>query len=161
MNPFLYKAHPLLRRLISLFVDPHSSSLTDKAELIALMLALNLLWAPGLVWAAWQVDRLRLPLVKGYLLALPASLLYTPMVLTVVNDVAAQGFRFQDRFLLVFAIFVVSQMLTAFYAFALRHRPSGYPVGLGAGATLSLFLLLYSLAISLGLLGVGRVFKIL
>ncbi|SMF97254.1 hypothetical protein SAMN02949497_4675 [Methylomagnum ishizawai] len=160
MNPFLYKAHPLLHRLISLLLDPTSATPADALALAALMLGLNLLWVPALLWAALKTDRLRLSLPLAYGLALPASLLYTPMLLTVVSDVAAHGFRFQERFLLVFALFVVSQTLAGLYAFALRHRPSGYPAGLMTGETIALFMLLYSLVMAAGLLGLDTVFGI-
>lgn len=160
MNPFLYKAHPLQYRLLNLLLDPGASSVEDALEPIAMMLALGLLWAPALVWAVGKADRLRLSLFRGYCLALPACLLYTPLMLTVVGDVAVHGFRFADRFFVVFALFVLSQMLAGFYAFALRHRPSGHPVGLLAGETVSLFLLLYSLPVASGLMGVNAVIKI-
>jgi hypothetical protein len=160
MNPFLYKAHPLLLRLIGLFTEPAASSLGGKAELVLLMLGLNLFWTLALVWAARKADGLRLPLRQGYVLALPACLLYTPLVLTVVGDVVAHSFRFQDRLFLVFAILAASQTLAAFYAFALRHRPSGHPVGLAAGFAVSLILLLFSLPVSLGLLGLNSLVRI-
>ncbi len=160
MNPFLYKAHPLLLRLIGLFTEPSASSPGDKAELVLLMLAINLFWTPALVWAARKADGVHLSLLRGYALALPACLFYTPLVLTVVGDVAIHGFRIEDRFLLVFSIFVASQMLTGFYAFALRHRPSGRPAGLMPGLAVSLFLLLFSLPVSLGLLGLNPWVKI-
>lgn len=153
MNPFLYKAHPLLQNLVILLTEPSAYRLDEAAALVLLVLAINLLWTPGLVWVARKADKLRLSLVQGYALALPACLGYTPLVLTVVGDVAAHGFRLQDRFIVVFATFAVSQILTGFYAFALRHRPGGYPAGLLAGATVSLFLLLMSLPLCLALLG--------
>lgn len=156
MNPFLFKAHPLLARLINLILDPATASLNDTAALILTLLAINLFWTPALIWAAKKTDRLRLSPLQAYALTLPASLTYTPLMLTVVADVAAHGFRFQDRFFLVFALLVLSQILTGFYAFALRHRPSGYAAGLAVGATVSLFLLLLSLPISLLLLGLDR-----
>lgn len=160
MNPFLYKPHPLMQRLLGLLFEPQAQSLDGVAGLVLLMLGLNCFWALGLIWAARSVDRLRLPLRLSYGLALPACLLYTPLALTIVSDVAVHGFRFQERFLLVFALLVVTQILAAFYAFMLRHRPSGYAVGLQAGLAVSLFLLLLGLPISLGVMGLDAAFKL-
>lgn len=156
MNPFLYKAHPLLYRLADLLANPSAHGPGDIAELSLIFLALNVLWAVGLPWAARRAAEIRVSFLKGYALALPATVLYAPLMISVVGDVAAQAFRFEDRFLLVFALFVVSQMLGGFYAVALRRGRRGDSVGLAAGMAVSLFLLLVSLPACLVLLEVQK-----
>jgi hypothetical protein len=145
MNPFLWKAHPLLEGLIRLVTDPASLTVSEASDLLLIVLGINLIWAAGLFWITRRGAGIRLPLFKAYLLALPATLLYAPLVITVVGDVADHAFRFQDRALVVFAIFVASQTLAGFYAFALRQGVRGDALGLAGGVTVSLFLLLLSM----------------
>lgn len=151
MNPFLFKAHALLYHLVSFLINPASRSLDGAMELLAVVLSINLLWATPLIWIAGR-DDIRLSPLKAYLLALPATLLYAPTLLTVMADVTEHAFRLSDRFILVIAIFVASQMLGGFYAIALRQPHNRRPVGVVAGMTVSLFLLLVSMVASLALL---------
>lgn len=160
MNPFLYKAHPLLYRLADLLAHPSGHGLGEIAELVLIFLAINLLWAPGLLWAARRAAEVRLPFLKGYLLALPATLVYAPLMMTVVSDVAGHAFRLEDRFLLVFAIFVTSQMLGGLYAFALSQGSRADPASLAAGMAVSLFLLLVSIPVSGVLLGLNALLRV-
>jgi hypothetical protein len=152
MNAFQFKAHPFLFRWVELFVNPGSQSAGDMAELLAIAALSTLAAALALVWFVRRYERLRLAFGRALWLALPAMLIYLPLVVTVSSDVLAHAFRFQDRFIVVFAIFVTSQTFAAFYAFALRYPGNGVPVGLRAGLAVSLFLLLLTLPMALLLL---------
>lgn len=160
MNPFLYKAHPLLYRLADLLAHPSGHSLGEISDLLLILLAINVLWVPALLWAARRAAGVRLPFLKGYLLALPATLAYAPMMITVVSDVVGHAFRLQDRFLLVFAIFVTSQMLGGFYAFTLRKGRRFDVAELAAGLSVSLFLLLVSIPACSVLLGLNALLRV-
>lgn len=64
------------------------------------------------------------------MLALPATFLYAPLMLTLLSDVFAHAFELRNRWILLFAMIAASQMLTAFYAFVVRHTsPVTYPSG--------------------------------
>jgi hypothetical protein len=160
MNPFLFKAHPLLYRSVELLIHPFDHTLDDFTRLVLIFLIINLLWAAGLPWAVRRAAAIRVSLLQGYFLALPATVLYAPLVVTVLSDVVTRTFEMQNRFLLVFSILVVSQMLAGFYAFFLRQGRRAEPVGLVAGVTVSLFLLLVSLPACGVLLGLDRVLRI-
>ena len=54
-------------------------------------------------------------------------------MLTLLCDVFAHTFELKNRWFLLFAIIAASQILTAFYAFVLRHRPSDVPIRLESG----------------------------
>lgn len=151
MNPFLFKAHALLYHLVNFLINPASRSLDEAVGLLAILLSINLLWATPLIWIVGR-DEIRLSPLKAYLLALPATLLYAPTMLTVMADVAEHAFHLNDRLILVMAIFVASQMLGGFYAIALRQAHDRRPVGVVAGMTVSLFMLLVSMVASLALL---------
>lgn len=161
MNPFLYKAHPLQYRLFDFLIRPSAYRLDDMSELALIFLTINIFWALGLRWAAYRAAGVRLSFLKSYGLALPATILYAPPLLTVVGDVAAQAFRMEERFLLVFAIFVGSQMLGGFYAVALRQGRRSEPAGLAAGLAVSLFLLLVSVPFSGLLLGLNALLRVI
>ncbi|MGZ8219043.1 hypothetical protein [Methylomagnum sp.] len=152
MNPFLFKAHALLYHLVNFLTNPAARSLDELLGLLTIVLAINLLWATPLLWIVSRDDAVSLSPLKAYLLALPATLMYAPTLLTVVADVTEHAFHLKDRLILVIAIFVASQMLGGFYAIALRQEHNRRPVGLVAGMTVSLFLLLVSMAASLLLL---------
>ena len=66
-------------------------------------------------------------------------------MLTILSDVFAHAFELKNRWFLLFVIIAASQMLTAFYAFVLRHKPSDVPTGIESGLAVSLFLLLVSI----------------
>jgi hypothetical protein len=161
MNPFLYKAHPLMYRLVDFLIRPSAYRLDDISELALIFLAINIFWALGLYWVARRAAGVRLPFLKSYGLALPATILYAPPLMTVVGDVAAQAFHMEERFLLVFAIFVGSQMLGGFYAAALRQGRRSEPAGLAAGLAVSLFLLLVSVPFSGLLLGLNALLRVI
>ena len=153
MNPLLYKPHPLLLRWADLFVHPSAHSLGDFAELAAVLLAVNGMMALGLGWGARMAAGVRLPALRSYGLALPSSLLYVPSVLTVLGVVSTHAFHWEERFILVFEIFIASQMLSGFYTVTIRHRGGKQPIGLAAGLAVSLLLLLASIPVSSALLG--------
>jgi drug/metabolite transporter (DMT)-like permease len=84
-------------------------------------------------------------------LAFPATLVYTPIALTLLDDVLNHAFRLQDRYLLLFALGVAAVMLAAFYGVVVRFR--GRPVGAEIGLTLAMALLLAAVPCSMLLLG--------
>jgi hypothetical protein len=153
MNPFLYKAHPRLLQWADLLANPSAHGIGEIADLALVFLALNALMALGLRWAAGRAAGIRPSFPKAFLLASPASLLYLPLMLTVVGDVVGHDFQLRERYILIFSIFVGSQMLAGFYAIALRHGPRGQPAGLRAGMAVALFLLLISIPACLAFLG--------
>jgi hypothetical protein len=153
MNPFLYKAHPLLLHWADLLANPSAHGIGELAELALGFLLLNAWMALGLLWTAGRAAGIRLALAKAFLLAIPASLLYLPFMLTVVGDVIGHEFQLRERYILIFSIFVGSQMLSGFYAIALRHGPHGQPAGLATGMSVALVLFLVSIPACLALLG--------
>lgn len=152
MNPFLYKAHPLLVHWADLVLNPTASGLEDFSALLVAIMAANGVFAFGLVRGVRLTGGISLPFWRGYVLALPSCLLYTPPTLTVLADIAAGAFHWEDRFILVFAIFVASQVLGAFYTVAVRYRGGNRPIGVAAGMTVSLWMLLISIPVCLVLL---------
>lgn len=157
MNPLNFKAHPLLARWIDLIVEPSAHHAGDLLSLLAILLASNLLWASALPWLLRKLEGLELSPLKAYLMALPATFLYAPLMLTLVQDVIGHAFAWRHRWFLLFALLVASQLLTALYAFALRHERSGLPIGLESGLAVSLFLLLASIPASLIMLGLNAI----
>jgi hypothetical protein len=160
MNPFLYKAHPLLSRLVELLLDPSAHSLDEASQLALIFLALTPLWTLVLLWVIRRGLGFRPSIIVGYALAFPACLLYLPLWLTLLGDVLDHAFRLEDRYLFIFAIVVVAQMLGAFYGIAIRYDRTGRPIGLKAGITVSLALLLASIPFGLGLLGLNHWFRV-
>jgi len=110
-----------------------------------------------LPWMVRKAESLELPAIKAYFFALPATGLYLPLMLTLLQDVVGHHFELGSRRFLLFALLVVSQFLTALYAFTLRHERSGLPIGLESGLTVSLFLLLASIPASLIMLGINAI----
>ena len=157
MNPLTYKSHPLLARWVDLLLDPTSHHLNDVLHLLSILFVGNLLLTAGLPWLLRKAESLELPAIKAYLFALPATWLYLPLMLTLLQDVIRHGFELQHRWFFLFALLVVSQLLTALYAFALRHERSGSPIGLESGLAVSLFLLLVSIPASLIMLGANAI----
>ncbi|GAB6049067.1 hypothetical protein JCM19379_28990 [Methyloparacoccus murrellii] len=153
MNPLDFKAHPLLHRWIDFVLAPGAHSVTEGLLLLAILLGSNLLWAAGLPWLLRKAENLELTPVQTYLYTLPATLLYAPLMLTLMQDVIAHAFELRHRWFLLFALLAVSQILTAFYAFALRQDRGAAPIGLESGLAVSLFLLLVSIPASLLLMG--------
>lgn len=155
MNPLLFKAHPLLSLTVDLFTNPTAHTQADWLRLLAIYLLLNLAWAWGLRWASKKAVEFSPPYWLAFLMAIPAMLLYQPIMLTLLDDVLGQRFHFADRAIFVICIVVASQMLGAFFAFALRHPRYDRPIGISDGLTISLLLWLWSVFLGLGLLGLG------
>lgn len=63
------------------------------------------------------------------MLALPATFLYAPLMLTLLSDVFAHAFELRNRWILLFAIIAASQMLTAFLRLSCDTSPAMYPSG--------------------------------
>lgn len=154
MNPLQYHAHPLLFDWVEVLLHPGAQSLARLPYLLAVSLLANLLWALALGWFLWRAERLRLTPLQCYLLALPATLLYLPLVATASRDVLQHGFELRHRWFLLFAIVISQQTLAAFYAFAVRFPRSLAALGLPAGFVTALFMLLVALPASLLLLGI-------
>jgi hypothetical protein len=157
VNPIHFKAHPYLAGWVELLTDPSSQSMAQIMDLLAIFLASNLLWVAGLAWLLRRLEKLKLSPIRAYWMSLPASFLYAPLMLTLIQDVLGHSFEFRNRWFLLLMILVSSQMLAAFYAFALRHPRSGAPIGLESGLAVSLFLLLISIPASLILTGIHAI----
>lgn len=156
MNPLLYKAHPLLSRWIELLTHPGSQSVSDLLVMALVLLGGNIILAIGLFWLIRKAEEVVLTPGKAYWLALPASFLYTPVVLTALQDVIKHDFELKNRFFLLFGLVVISQLLTAFFAFAIKDSArSGQPIGLESGLAASLLLLLLSIPVALVLMGIN------
>ena len=155
MNPLNFKAHPYLARWVELLTDPSSQSVTQIMDLLAILLASTLIWAAGLPWLLRKLEKLKLSPIRAYWMSLPATFLYGPLILTLIQDVLGHNFEFHNRWFLLIMILVSSQFLSAFYAFALRHPRSGAPIGLESGLAVSLFMLLISIPAALALIGIN------
>ena len=160
MNPINFKAHAYLAEWVELLTDPSSQSVAQIMDLLAIFLASNLLWAAGLPWLLRKLEKLKLSPIRAYWMSLPASFLYAPLMLTLIQDVLGHNFEFRNRWFLLLMILVSSQMLAAFYAFALRHPRSDAPIGLESGLAVSLFLLLISMPAALILIGLNALIPI-
>ncbi len=160
MNPLMFKAHPLLTKWIEFITAPSSLGLNGVIYLLAVLAGSNLLWAASLPWLLRKIEHLSISPLRAYLLALPATFLYAPLMLTLLEDVLHHAFEFQHRWFLLFALFISSQLLAALYAFALRHERSGQPIGLESGLAVALFMLLASMPASLILLGIHELFTL-
>ncbi len=157
VNPINFKAHPYLARWVELLTEPSSQSATMVMEMLAILLASNLLWAAGIPWLLRKLERLAISPINAYAWTLPASFLYSPLMLTLIQDVLGHSFELRNRWFLLLMILVSSQTLTAFYAFALRHPRSDAPIGLESGLAVSLFLLLVSIPSALILIGFNTI----
>lgn len=152
MNPFLFKAHPLLRFTVELLTDPAGHPPKSTGSLLFFYLVANLVWATALGLVIRKTVRLRPSVFTLYWMALPALIGYVPICLTLLGDILDHAFRFADRFILVFALLIVASMLGAGYGFLVRYPRSGQPIGLNAGLAIALTMLLLSLPLSLILL---------
>jgi hypothetical protein len=159
MNPLLYKAHPLLYLSVDLLINPAGHSLGELGRLVLIYLASNLVFAFGMVWLVKKAGWRPVSWLSAYALSGPAILAYLPIMATLLGDILAHQFRFEDRFILVFCIFVAIQMLGVFYALAIRQPRAAAPVGLANGMATALFLWLLSLPLGLALLGLNASFK--
>lgn len=161
MNPLLFKAHPLQYRMVDLVLNPRSYALADVGEVVLILLVVAPLWAAIVLPSAWKVGGTRVTWLRAYGLALPSTVIYLPLLLTALGDVINHAFHLQERWLLLLSIFVASQLLAAFYGFALRAPRTGKPIGLQQGLALSLILLLGSVPLTLALLYVDGLFSVL
>jgi hypothetical protein len=156
MNPLSYKAHPLLARWVDLITEPSAHHANDLLALLVILFATNLLWASALPWLLGKIEGLTLSPLKAYYMALPATFLYAPLMLTLLRDIIGHAFEWRHRWLLILMLIVASQLLTAFYAFGLRHPRSGVAIGLESGLGVALFLLLASIPASLIMIGADK-----
>jgi hypothetical protein len=160
VNPLLFKAHPLLYLTVDLLTRPSAHSVDDFSRLILIYLAIALFWMAALRLAVRRAARVRLTPLHAYGLAIPAAMCYTPLMLTVSNDILAHAFRLEERYILIFVIAVAAQMLGAVYGFGVRFERTGRSIGLRAGLAVSLFLLLASVPFSFLLLGINALFRV-
>ena len=152
MNPLLFKAHPLLYLTVDLVVNPSAHTLEDFSMLALVYLTVNLVWAGCLMIAVKRTAGFVPAYGVAYLLALPSLLFFLPLMLTLLSDVLAHAFRFDDRYILIFALFIAVQMVGAGYGGLIKYPRNDRPIGLKAGCVVSLTLLLFSLPFGLMLL---------
>lgn len=152
MNPFLFQAHPLLAATIGLFTDPAGYRLSQVAIVLLFYLGANVVWATALALIVRETAQLRPKPLTLYGMALPAILAYLPVTLTLLQDVLGHTFSMAERFIPVFSLAIAASMLGALYGFAFRYPRSGQPIGLNAGFTVSLALLLTTLPLGIALL---------
>lgn len=157
MNPFLFKAHPLLHATVSLLTGAEAFSAREALTLLVTYLAINLPPAVVLVFRVRKSVQIRLRFTTAYLFALPATVLYTPIALTLLRDVARHAFQLQDRYLLLFALLVATVLLAALLGMMVRYR-NGDPVGSETGLILALTLFFAYIPYGLLLLGLDRLF---
>jgi hypothetical protein len=159
MNPLLYKAHPLLYITLDWMTNPAIYPLPVLAWLASIYLAFALVGMVGLWWGVNKTAGFAPAWVAAYALALPASLFYLGPMLTILNDVVTHNFHFADRFILVFSVFIVVQMLGALYAVTIRNSRTGEILGLVDGLTVALLLWLLSLPVAGALLSMDGLLK--
>lgn len=151
MNPLLFKAHPFLLTCLTLLTEPTTLSQRALLGLCALLILGCIPFALGLRWLLQRSEGFRPGILEAGLLTLPANLLYTPLMLTLMQDVVHHTFLLQDRWFLLFTLVVASQLLTALYAFALRNPTTHAVLGVESGLGASLLMLLIAMGLSLGL----------
>jgi hypothetical protein len=160
MNPFTYKAHPVLLEWIDLITQSSTNPGHDLRQVLLLLLLTTPLFGLALRHIARKADEISLPWLQAFGLAMPSALLYTPLILTLLNDVVHHAFVFSERWFLLFALVVANQTLAAFYAFLIHSPKERGPVGLESGLGISLFLLLTSMPIGLAVLGIDALIHI-
>lgn len=161
MNPLFYKAHPLLYLTVDLAAHPSSHTLGEAVRLLLIYLASSLFFSACLWWGTRKAAGFAPRLATVFLLALAASVCYLGPMLTLLGDVLVHGFRFAERFILVFCLFVAAQMLSGLYAVSVRDPRTGRAIGLADGFALSLLLWLMSIPFCLAFLGLNAELKIL
>lgn len=156
MNPFTYKAHPALLEWVGLMThsSPHPGQ--DLRHILLLLALTSPVFGLALRNVARKADDLSMSLLKAVSLAIPSAALYMPLMLTLLNDVVHHAFVFGERWFLLFALVVASQMLAAFYAFLIHSPRERGPVGLESGLGISLYLLLASIPTGLAILGADK-----
>lgn len=150
MNPFLFKAHPLLRLTVESLAG--EGGLWQALVLLLFYLIANVVWATALALVVREMVHIRPRPLNLYWMSLPALVGYVPVLLTLLRDVLDHTFRFADRFILLFALVTVASMLGALYGFLFRHPRSHQSIGLIAGFAVALAMLLISLPLGLALL---------
>ena len=146
MNPFLYKAHPLLYRVIDLVTHPASSTTGDVVFLIVFFLVVNLLWAACLLLATQQIAKFRLSFASAYKLALGSVVLSIPLMLTLVSDFLNDSFQLRDRYIFLFALIVVVHITALLHGVGIKHPHEG-AIGLEKGFFISLFMMLLAIPV--------------
>ncbi|MCU0735071.1 MAG: hypothetical protein MUF20_06040 [Methylotetracoccus sp.] len=159
MNPFLFKSHPLLHATIGLLTGAEAFSFRQIITLAATYLALNVPLAVLLARRVVKAVHVRLRFRAAYLLALPATVLYLPIGLTLLSDVVHHTFLLDHRFLFLFALLVATVLIAALFGIALHYR-NGDPVGSETGLILALTIFLACIPYGLVLLGLDRLFQI-
>jgi hypothetical protein len=160
MNPLTYKAHPLLSDWIGLITQTSENPGQDLRHVLLLLAVTTPVFALALKRITQKQDEISLPVIQCLGLAIPSAVLYTPLVLTFLNDVIHHAFVFSERWFLLFALIVASQMLAAFYAFLIHSPRERGPVGIDSGLGASLFLLLISIPMGFALIGCDALFRI-
>lgn len=160
MNPFTYKAHPVLLEWISLITQTSTNPGQDLRHVLLVLAFATPLYGLALRHISRKLDEIVIPLPKAFGLALPSAILYTPLMLTLLNDVTHHAFIFGERWFLLFALVVASQTLAAFYAFLIYSPRERGPIGLESGLGTALYLLLIAIPISLALLGIDALIPI-
>lgn len=160
MNPFTYKAHPVLLEWIGLITQSSPNPGHDLRQALLLLLFTAPIYGLALRHITRKADEISLSMVKAVGLAIPSAVLYTPLILTLLNDVVHHAFVFAERWFLLFALVVANQTLAAFYAFLIHSPKERGPVGLESGLGFSLFMLLTSIPLGLALLGIDAVIHI-
>ena len=151
MNPIAYKAHPLLIKCLALLTEPSDLSRGDLITLLTLLILGSIPYALAIRWLMARTEGFRPQPIGSLLLAVPAHLLYTPVMLTLIGDVVHHRFLIEDRWFLLFTLLVISQLLCALYAFGIRRPEGAGMIGVESGLGVSLLLLLVSMVLSLAL----------
>lgn len=141
MNPLLFKAHPLLQQTLEVLAGTQPLTTKIVLGLPATYLVLTLPLAALLAFRLRRALHIKAPFGAAYLLALPATLLFVPIALTLLGDIAAHAFRMEDRAIFLFALFVATILLAAMLG-ALVHYRNGASIGSEEGLILALTLLL-------------------
>jgi hypothetical protein len=152
MNPFFFKSHALLHATISLLTASGQYGFGAALIVAAVYAVINVWSAWCFVGAARRSTHIRIAFGKAYLLALPATFVFLPVLATLLNDVVHHNFLIDDRYVFLFALGVAVLMLAGLYGVVLHHR-GGQPIGSESGLTLALALLLATLLSGLVLLG--------
>lgn len=160
MNPFLFRSHPLLHRAIELIADPSAHGISDWLWLVAIFGLLGLAWLPAFRYLAARMVRAKLDWWPAFWLGLPSVVLYFPLMLTLVGDVVRHSFRFEERWIFIFALAVAVFLLAGCYGQAIRPFRAQVPAGLEVGLGLALALVLVSIPYTLLLLGADHAFGI-
>lgn len=159
MNPFLFKAHSLLQVTMGCVIGSRCSP----GLWMSLLMTYLLLSVPMGALISLRIRRLlriRLRFAAAYALALPITILFIPIVLTLLSDVLHHAFRLEDRVIFLFALLVVTVLSAALVGNVVHYR-SGEPIGSEHGLTIVLTLLLGCVPYGLLILGVDELIAVL